>query len=275
MSRFLAGITHSSEPSGLRLVISGVEKIGKTTLACGAPRALLIPIESGYNAISVRKTVKPEIFQDVVDIVAEIKAASVKKIFPYQTIVFDSVTAMERLIHDQVLLLDPLYRPGSKKTVVIDSALGGYGKGHAFANDIFDSFLKSCDDLAVNHGINIVFTAHCFAGKIQDPTVGEYNTWEILLHSPKNLKTYGKREMLCQWADMIGFMHEEIIVDEKGKGILTGKTRLLGVSRTTGYVAGNRFGLEGVIKIPKLNGWQNLADAIFKSCKLDLYNRDN
>ena len=33
--------------AGIRVAIAGVEKSGKTTLICGAPDALLIPLEAG------------------------------------------------------------------------------------------------------------------------------------------------------------------------------------------------------------------------------------
>jgi hypothetical protein len=42
--------------AGARIVISGVEKVGKTTLACNAPRVLLIPLEMGFGAMPVSKT---------------------------------------------------------------------------------------------------------------------------------------------------------------------------------------------------------------------------
>ena len=48
------------------------------------------------------------------------------------------------------------------------------------------------DALALQLGINIVFTCHVFANLVVDPQVGEYSSWDLLLHSPKNFKTYGK-----------------------------------------------------------------------------------
>ena len=44
--------TRKSGPSsnGQRIVIAGVEKIGKTTLACDAPNVILVPLEQGFAA---------------------------------------------------------------------------------------------------------------------------------------------------------------------------------------------------------------------------------
>jgi AAA domain len=270
-------VSHSKEKEGIRVVISGVEKVGKTTLGCGAPRALLIPLEQGYSGVNVMKTPMPESWHEIVQLMDEITKTAQRGAFEYESLVFDSATALERLIHESVLSRDPHYSPGNTKTVTMDSALGGYGKGYSYANDLFAEFLKSCDILATHGGINIIMTTHVFAGKTLDPTAGEYDTWDILLHSPKNQKTYGKREMLTQWADMVGFLHEPIFVTEGktiSKGIDKGKGRMLGVNRTPGYVAGNRFGIITDISIPKEGGWNYLADEIYKHAEIDVFNRD-
>jgi len=271
-------ISHSSQSnSGIRVVIGGVEKVGKTTLATGAPRALLIPMETGYSGVSVMRTPKPESFDDVMELLGDVRDQAIAGTFQYESIVFDSATALETLIHTATLERDPLYSPGNKKTVTMDSALGGYGKGYAFANSLFKDFLDICDELAEHGGINIILTAHVFAGKVLDPTTGEYDTWDILLHSPKNQKTYGKREMLTQWADLVGFMHEPVFISEGktlAKGVSAGKGRVLGLSRMPGYVAGNRFNMTGVIPIPRDENWNSLARAIRDACGIDVYNRD-
>ena len=118
-----------------------------------------------------------------------------------------------------------------------------------------------------------------FAAKVLDPQFGEYDTWDLLLHSPKNQKTYGKRELLTQWADLVGFLHEPLIIKEDEdsvlkRGISKKKGRILAVTRTPGYVAGNRYGLVKDIAIPKEEGWTYIAQAIYDSSELDFFNKD-
>ena len=117
-----------------------------------------------------------------------------------------------------------------------------------------------------------------FADKIIDPAAGEYNMWNLLLHSPKNMQTYGKREMLTQWCDLIGFLYEPIFVSKNSEnfvqGISANKGRVLGIERTPGYLAKNRFNMCGEITIPPTQSWNYLADAIFKNSGRDLYNRE-
>lgn len=275
----LSFVSSSQTRTGIRCVFSGVEKVGKTTLGASAPRPLLVPLETGYAGVVVNKTPMLTTYADVMSLMGEIATQAQSGTFPYQSLIIDSATALERLVHLAVLATDSGYVAGNVKAVTMESALGGYGKAYTYANELFDNFLKFCDHLAVTYGINIVLTCHVFAARVMDPTAGEYDSWDLLLHSPKNQKTYGKREMLTQWADVIGFLHEPLFVieGEKGKmskGVSANKGRILAVNRTPAYVAGNRFGLTSDIALPKEGGWNHLANAIHLGSGLDVFNRD-
>lgn len=279
----LGGVTNGITRMGQRIVISGVEKTGKTTFACSAPRPLLVPLEIGYAAMNVGKTNMLTTFEQVMGLLAEIKQACMTSSFPYMTVIFDSASALERLIHDAVLRRDPAYANKNAKALTMEAALGGYGKAYQFANELFDNFTKACDELAMYGGINIVLTCHVFAAKVIDPAYGEYDTWDLLLHSPKNQKNYGKREMITQWADMVGFLHEPLFVakadgEQLSRATSMNRGRVLAVDRQPGYVAGNRYGINGLIPIPgpPAIGWNSLADAIYNASQgnIDVFNRD-
>ncbi len=219
-------------------------------------------------------------YEEVLNLLNEIMQAAQAGRFPYKTLIFDSATALERHIHDYVIRSDPAFRAGTKKTITMESAHGGYGKAYNLANTLLDDLLKILDQLAVFGKINIVLTCHVFSSKIVDPTVGEYDSWDLLLHSPKNQKTYGKREMITQWADVVGFLYEPIFLSQGEKsamarGISQNKGRVMGLSRTPSYTAGNRFGIVGEISIPgpPANGWNSFAEVLYKTSGLDIYTR--
>jgi hypothetical protein len=279
MNSILAGVQTGPSTAGQRIVISAIEKMGKTTLACGAPSPLLIPMELGYGAINVPKTRQLISLEEVFQTCEEILAAARSRTFPAKTIVWDSGTALERLIHDATLRTDPNYQRGNKKAVTMESALGGYGKAYNYANELFNRFTYYCDEMAFSFGINTIVTCHVFASRIVDPTSGEYDVYDLLLHSPKNNKTYGKRELMTQWADMVGFLYEpmHVIVNDKqqiARAVTANRGRVLGVDRTPMYVAGNRYKMSGEIPIPPVQGWNYLADAIYQSSGIDVFNRD-
>lgn len=277
---FLAQIKNSVEPVGSRIVIAAQEKMGKTTLTCGAPKSLLVPLEQGFSGVKVDHLPLITSWQDLQNALAEITYYAQQGQFPYKSLIFDSTTALERLIHEAVLMKDTNYVKNNGKGVTMESALGGYGKAYSFANDLFGQFLNTCDQLATYAKINIVLTCHVFASRVTDPINGEYDSWDLLLHSPKNQKTYGKREMLTQWADVIGFLHEPMIViksdDSKVvRGVSKNVGRVLGMTRTFSYVAGNRYGVENEIQIPKEGGWNEMAKAIYNACGVNVYNSPN
>lgn len=280
MTSILAGVTSQRKQAGQRIVIAGAEKVGKTTLACGAPNALLVPLEMGFGAMTVPTTPLLETWEQIEQLCEELRASAQRgQIAPGSSIIWDSATALERAIHNKCLRLDPQWKVGNPAGLTMESALGGYGKAYNIANDYFGRWTRYMDELAVHGGINCIVTCHVFAALVVDPAHGEYNTWDLLLHSPKNQKTYGKREFITQWADMIGFLHEPMFVMKAEKGqtlqraVSSNQGRQIAVDRQPGWIAGNRYGLNGLVAIPQVQGWNYLADAVFKSCGIDLYNR--
>ncbi len=278
MNSILAGVTSGPAKSGLRIVLAAQEKMGKTTLCAGAPGVLLVPLEVGFAGVDVPKTPMLQSLAEVTTLIDEITYYAQRGQFPYKTIAFDSATALERMIHMAVIARDPLSSNSGKKMITMDSSHGGYGKGYNLANEEFDTILQKLDVLAVNAGINIIFTCHVFSSKVMDPTAGEYDSWDLLLHSPKNNKTYGKRERITQWADVIGFIYDPIFVtegDKMSKAMSQNKGRVIGLSRSPGYVAGNRFGIQGEIQIPAPpeNGWNLFANELYKAKGIDIFNR--
>lgn len=276
LSTIQSGITRT----GLRVVIAGIEKMGKTTFCANAPDALLIPLEVGFSGVAVDKTKMIENFDEFNYTNQEIEYYLKQGQFPYKTLIYDSATALERLIHDAILKRDPAYiNSGGKKVVTMESCHGGYGKGYNLANEEFDEVLKTFDRFAVTYGINVILTCHVFSSQVIDPTAGQYDCWDLLLHSPKNQKTYGKRERITQWADIVGFLYEPVFVSatENGvtKAVSQNKGRMLGLSRTPSYVAGNRFAMKGEISIPAPpeNGWNAFAHALYQSKKIDVFKR--
>lgn len=269
---------------GGRFVIAGQEKSGKTTLSTDAPNSLLIPMELGFMAVRTRKL--PNLvtkWSEVKAICEELRADAQKGKIPRgASIVWDSGTALERIIWEEVIASSPEVQKG-KKGVTLATAHEGFGKAYEIGLNMFAEWSRYADELAIHGGINTVLTCHVFAAKVTDPAHGEYDTWDLLLHSPKNQKTYGIREFATQWADFVGFLHEPLFVmsadTKKGetlnKAVTQGQGRVLAVDRTPSWVAGNRFGLAGTIPIPPQNGWNAIAHAIYNQTGLDYFNRAN
>jgi hypothetical protein len=284
---YLSQVQTGYTQAGQRIVLAGVEKVGKTTLASAAPGALLIPLEQGSAAIPVAKLPQIDTWEQVEGLCLElIAAAKAGRLLRGSSLAWDSATALERHIHNYVLRTDKDYAKGG---VTMESAHGGYGKAYGIANELFERWSRYMDELAFYGGINIIITCHDFPSRVTDPAHGEYDTWDLLLHSPKNNKTYGKREFMTQWADLVGFFHEPMFVlkTEGGgmqQGISANQGRQLAVDRQPAWVAGNRYGMTGKIPIPApvpgqiaVDSWNALAAAIWNATQggVDIWNRAN
>lgn len=272
---------NNARQAGQRIVVAGVEGVGKTTLACDAPKSLLIPLEAGAEAIrTARLPNQITTWADVQGVAYElIAAAKAGKIKRGSSLVWDTATALERLTQDETLRVDVAGAKKFGKGHNMATAHEGYGKAYQVARNYFSEWLGWMDQLSLYGGINNIVTCHVFAAMIVDPTQGEYQSFDLLLHTPKDQKNYGARELLTQWADCVGFLHSPLIViknegDKNSRGISANQGRMLAVDRAPAYTAKNRYGLHETISIPAVHGWNNLADAIFKSGGIDLYNRD-
>lgn len=260
MTSFLKQVSNSMDsPPGIRAVIAAQEKMGKTTMLASTPKPLLVPLEEGYAGIMVDKIPKVESFENLMGFLDEFIAA---RGAGYKSLCFDGAVGIERLIHDYTIRCDPSSK--GNRMASMESTHGGYGKAYNVALNHFEAFLSKCDVLSRN-GINIFIASHVFASRIQDPTSGEYDAWDLLLHSPKNNKTYGKREFLTQWADFIGFLHCKSAVSKNENmrmAVSLSNDRVMGVSRVPQYVAGNRYGVEGEFVVKKEQSWNYIAHQI-------------
>lgn len=267
---------------GARIVIYGQEKMGKTTLACDAPNALLVPTEDGFAGVDVEHVPLLEWYEHVISLQDEILTGLADGSFdPTTTLVWDSVTAIERLMQSYTMRSDPRYDPADS---TMNSVHGGYGKGWAVLVGHFGAFLNKLDRIRA-YGVNNVLIGHTITSSVIDPAYGEYQQHDIALYNPKSTKSTGTRELLTQWADAVFFLHEPLFVrqTERGKGdnkeivlaqgISKGVGRVLETERTPAWVAGNRYKLTGSIPIPMEGPWNYLAQAIHNSIGIDLYKR--
>jgi hypothetical protein len=98
-----------------------------------------------------------------------------------------------------------------------------------------------------------------------DPLAEPYDKWETKLHKPN--KGTGARDLLNEWADVIGFAQRDSFVRRQettdGKQVARGVSpkgaiNKLYLTGTPGFVAGNRYGLPEVIPL----SWTAFAEAL-------------
>jgi hypothetical protein len=244
---------------GVRACFYGVEGVGKSELVGSLNNTLFIAAEKGYTNLNLERNTVIEVndFIEVLNLFSEVNELISAGTNKFENIVIDSASAVERMIHRYVIASDPKFASNSNAS--LNSVHGGYGAGYSLANKHFSDILQ-WGDFFVSQGINFIFTAHSFVDTVKDSEYGvEFNFNEINLYSPRNSKSIGIRELMCQFCDMLGYLHFNKPDNHNDK-----PKRVLGVQINDRYRAKNRYNIESVIEIPRDNAWNAVADVILE-----------
>lgn len=217
-------ITRGIIPKAQKVVIYGVEGIGKTTFASHFPDPVFIDTEDSSNYLDVRRTPKPTSWTMLMQEVEEIKQQR-----PCQTLVIDTLDWAEKLCK-QYLCAEHGWK-------VIDST--DYGKRYVALGEEMGRLLNKLSEV-IDCGINVVITAHAWLRKKEEPDeMGAYDRYELKLEK----KT---APMVKEWADMLLFANYKtiIITDSKTNSKKAqGGERVMYTTHRPTWDAKNRLGL--------------------------------
>jgi len=214
------------------VTICGDSGTGKTTLACTFPKPIVIRAEDGLQAIPVN--IRPDAFPILhkVDSLWDQLTGLISEEHKYQTLIIDSVTALERLFIQSVIESDP------KGPRSINQALGGYGAGLAAVASMHQRVRKACGILNEQKGMNVVFVAHADTETIELPDQDAYTRYALRL-GKKSTAPY------VDDSDLVGFLRLESFTKgdgERKKVVSTGGRQLVTYA-TASNVSKNRFGI--------------------------------
>lgn len=236
MAISLASISKERALAAPRVVVYGPQKIGKTSLAAGAPSPIFIPTEDGLASVgSVPAFPLAKSFQDVIESIGSLYAET----HDYQTCVVDSLDWLEPLIWQA------LCNENSK--VNIEDF--GYGKGYTLAASKWQMFLDGLNALRNEKGMAIILLAHHEIKRFDNPDSEPYDRYQIKLHKTASA-------LVQEWADVIGFANyrvltkkEDIGFDKKVTRAIGSGERLLHLTERPAFVAGNRYGMPDSIPL--------------------------
>jgi len=215
-------ITTGKQTRAQRVVIYGVESVGKSTFAAQFPKPLFLDIEQGTSHLDVDRCDIGS-WKQLTEALAEAKATD------YQTIVIDSADWAERLCVEDLLAT-------SKKTSIEDF---GYGKGWVMVSERISRMLTSVDAL-IDCGKHVVLIAHSRIVKFEAPdALAPYDRYELKLSKQCS-------PLLKEFADELWFLRFKTKVSTtdtgRGKG-LGGKERVMLTTHSAAYDAKTRSGL--------------------------------
>lgn len=246
MQRIQSGLRHSPP----RLLIYGIEGIGKSTIASQAPRPVFIPTEDGLDQIDCDSFPLAETFADV----AAALSALVNEPHDYQTVVIDSLDWLERLVWDA---LCEQYGVAS-----IEKVDGGYARGYTHALTQWRQVLCDLDTLRNRRGTCVIVLAHAKVEKFDDPEHAAYDRYSPRLHKHANA-------LVTEWADAVLFATRKVITKTEDAGFNRTRTTAAGLGRDGGdrilrcvgapsCVAKNRYALPAELPL----SWQALMTAM-------------
>ena len=227
------GFSPVNKPKG---VIFGSEGSGKSTLASRLNKVLFVNIEDGIAGLEV-DSVKISSWSEYVALIKEISKETIgSDSFPYQHIAIDSLTALERLLHQHICT-----QSGSSSIVL---ACGGYGKGLVEAVTQMSLLMNN---LLPKKDLGVWFLCHSAVKSVNDPTRGEYASFTV--RADKALA-----EWVTSWADLVGFIEIDLAVNDDGKPVIKKEgsevRRTITVTPRSGLVAKSRIpGLSGVMNV--------------------------
>ena len=228
MSKYEVQQTMQIEP--MKVLIYGVEGIGKTTFASKFPDPIFIDTEGSTGFINARKLPNPTSWTMLLDELEDIKSDPRGK-----TLIIDTLDWAERLAKK--------YLMDKNKWAAIDST--NYGSRYVALSDEIGKLLNKLTEIK-DLGINVVLTAHAETKKHELPDeMGQYDKYTLKLE---------KRDagLAKEWADMILFFNYKttIISDSKSNSKkATGGQRVMYTTHKPAWDAKNRLGLPDELPI--------------------------
>jgi hypothetical protein len=247
----LASITRGVVDRPPRILIYGMEGIGKSSFAAGAPSTAFIPVEEGLDQIDAFKFPKPETWDDVLEAIDVLTFGQ----HDHKFLAVDTLDALEALCWAHVVA-----RAKSAKIKSIEDF--GYGKGFTAALEEWRVFMARLERLWKTRNMGIILIAHSWIKTFKNPEDEDYDRYQMKLHD----KAAGA---LRDWCDATLFTRYETFVntDEKTKrsrGVSTG-ARVIHTQRTAAWDAKNRYDLPETLPLE----WQAFADAVAAHKPLD------
>lgn len=221
----LQSITKGKIVAPYRVLIHGVDGVGKSTFGADAPSPVFLGTEDGTEHLDVARFPAPQSWEDVIDAVRTLTEDAGS----YKTLVVDSLDWAEPLIWQHVC--------AKHKVATIEDVGGGYGKGYQAAIDEWRIFLATLERLQKEKAVNVVLIAHSFIKQFKNPQGDDFDRFVLKL----NEKAAG---LIREWCRGVYFAnYETFAVKDKAKrvrGVSTG-ARLLYTQRTAAYDAKDHY----------------------------------
>lgn len=218
-----------------RILLYGVEGIGKSTFGSQAPKPVFIQTEDGLDEIDCDKFPLATTYDDVLAALAELRTEQ----HEYETVVIDSLDWLERLVWDK---LCAQYGVNS-----IEKVDGGYARGYTHALIYWREVVDHLNVLRNTRGMVVLLIAHSKVERFENPETSAYDRFSPRLHKHA-------AALLSEWCDAVLFATRKIRTQSEDAGFNRKRTiahaigtdggdRILRCVGGPSCVAKNRYGV--------------------------------
>lgn len=225
----LKSISKTRRVRAPKIVVVGQGKIGKTTFAAMAPKAIGILTEDGADAVDANAFPLATSLADVYSAIDTL----INQDHDFQTLFIDSLDWLEPLVQDHVC------KANNWKNI----EQPGFGKGYVAAAEEWRNLLSGLEVLRADKGMGIILIAHDKIKRIEDPLTEGFDSHVLKLHDRA-------AALVQEWADVIGYAGYRIFTNKTDAGFGNKETkatttgeRIFHVEPHPAHCGGNRFGL--------------------------------
>lgn len=238
---FLGEVKMSGQGLPNRVVLHGVEGVGKTSFGANAPRPIFLMArgETGLETlIDSGRVVQTPHFPETQswgDVLGAVRSLIASE-HEFKTLVIDTLNGIERLCHEEVCRRD-------FKGDWTDKGFMGFMRGYEVSLADWREFLSLLDQLRAERRMSILVLAHTKVGTFKNPEGPDFDRYQVDMHH----KTWS---LTHKWADMVLFANYFTLASKDDGGRIKGmggQERVLYTERHASYDAKNRHGLPGEI----------------------------
>lgn len=230
MAISLSSISKGTQIRAPRIIVLGVEGIGKTSFACGTKfgedgrivqtglnQPILLPCkgEEGADSIGVPSFPACSSAADVLEAIGSLYSET----HDYKTVVLDSASALSPIIVDDVC------REFQVKNI---RKVPGFRTGEASILNEWRAILAGFDALRAEKGMASIIIGHVKIRKMKNPEGDDYDTYDF------DLEFADVSELLKRWADVILFCNNKVVVKKEGEDTTYSKAKKRGMDLTGG-----------------------------------------
>ena len=213
-----------------KVLLYGVEGIGKSTFAAQSSKPIFLAFEDGTNHLDIDRFDRINSLDQTYNAIR----ALIEEDHDYETLVCDTIDALYPLIERHVC--------SENNWASIEQP--GYGRGPNQTCDEFRNLCSMIERAQRERNMNVLWIGHCEIKRFNNPDGESYDRFALKI-PPKSAG------ILKEWCDAVLFCEYEtstIEKDGKTKGVSSGK-RIIHTERRAAFDAKNRYSMADTIPL--------------------------